>query len=77
MSPEQFQELLEARPFTPLRVHLSSGQTHDIIDADTAHVGREVVVVGIYDSGSRFPRWRLLPLFHINSVAPLTPAQLS
>ena len=49
MSPEEFQQLLDARRFVPLRVHLSSGQIHDIFDADTAHVGREIVVVGMYD----------------------------
>ena len=77
MSPEQFQELLDARPFVPVRVYLSSGQTHDIVDADTVHVGREVVVVGVYDAESRFPRWKLLSLYHVTAVEPLTPAQLS
>jgi hypothetical protein len=41
---------------------------HDIVDADTAHVGRETVVVGVYDRDSRFPRWKLLSLVHINSI---------
>ena len=76
MSPDEFQELLDASPFTPFRVHLSSGQTYDIVDADTARVGRDTVVVGVYDRDSRFPRWKLLSLIHVNSIEPLTPAQL-
>ena len=76
MSPEEFQQLLDTRPFTPVRVILSSGQTHDILDADTAHVGRDTIVVGVYDRESKFPRWKLLSLLHINSIEPLTPAQL-
>lgn len=55
---------------------MSSGQTYDIVDADTAHVGREVVVLGVYDAESKFPRWKMLSLIHVNTVEPLTPAQL-
>jgi len=76
MSPDEFQQVLEVRPFVPVRVHLLNGRTHDILDAATARVGQEAVVVGVYDQGTKFPRWRLLSLININEVEPLTPAQL-
>ena len=76
MRPEEIDDLLNREPFQPLRVYLSDGRTHDLIDSGTAHVGSDTVVIGIYDTGSRFPRWRLLSLSQITEIEPLTPAQL-
>ena len=74
MSPDDFQAALEGGQ--PVRVHLSDGRTHDIVDANTAHVGLHAVVAGIYNDGARFPRWTLLSLANVGSITPLTPAQL-
>lgn len=76
MRPEEIDTLLQREPFQPIRLHLSNGRSHDIIDAGTTHVGNDTVVIGVYDAGTRFPRWRLLSLAKITEVEPLTPAQL-
>ena len=76
MRPEETDDNLNREPFQPIRMHLVDGLTHDIVDAGTAHVGSDTIILGIYDNGSRFPRWRLLALTQITKVEPLTPAQL-
>jgi hypothetical protein len=76
MTPEECQAALQTEPFQPVRVHLSDGRSHDILDPDTAHVGRATVVAGVYDSESSFPRWTLLSLIKLVSIAPLTAAQI-
>jgi hypothetical protein len=77
MRPEEVDSLLQRTPFQPIRIHVSGGRSHDIVDAQTAHVGNDTVVLGIYDTGMRFPRWWLLSLSQITEIEPLTPAQLS
>jgi hypothetical protein len=77
MSPDEVQEVLNVRPFLPVRLHMSNGRTHDIVDADMARVGQEAIVIGVYDEGARFPRWRMISLININEIEPLTPAQLT
>jgi hypothetical protein len=76
MRPEEVDSLLQRDPFQPIRIHLTDGRSHDIVDAGTAHVGNDTVVLGIYDTGMRFPRWWLLSLSQITELEPLTPAQL-
>lgn len=77
MRPEELAELMERRPFQPFRVHLSDGRHHDIVDIGTAMVGNDTLVAGVYDLGTRFPRWRMLSLEQITEIEPLTPAQLN
>ena len=76
MRPEEIDSLLQREPFQPLRMHLSNGRTHDVVDAGTAHVGQDTVVIGIYDTGTKFPRWWMLSVGQITEIEPLTPAQL-
>jgi hypothetical protein len=76
MRPEEIDAVLNREPFQPVRFHLSDGRMHDVVDAGTAHVGSDTIVLGVYDTGTRFPRWRLLSLAQITEVEPLTPAQL-
>jgi hypothetical protein len=76
MSPDEVQEQLNVRPFVTLRLHLSNGRYHDIVDPMSARVGLEALVIGIYPEGQRFPRWKMLSIININEIEPLTPAQL-
>ena len=77
MRPEEIDAILQRQPFQPIRIHLSDGRSHDIVDGGTAHVGIDTLVIGVYDTGTSFPRWWLLSLSQITEIEPLTPAQLS
>ena len=74
MSPDDVQAALETED--PLRLYLADGHEHDILDPKTVLVGETSIVVGVYDAGQRFPRWRMFALKNIVSIRPLTPAEI-
>jgi hypothetical protein len=47
MRPEEFMQLIRARPFIPLRIHLTGGQTYEIRHPDQVLVLRSRVVIGL------------------------------
>ena len=75
MSPEELYEVIKRQPFTPVRLHMSNGRTHDIRHPDDAVVGQEAIAVGVYNEGERFPSLRLLSLININEVEPIAPSR--
>jgi hypothetical protein len=74
MDPKELHEVIKQQPFTPLRLHMSNGRTHEIRHPDDAIVGEEVLAVGVYENGSEFPRIRLLSIININEVEPIGSA---
>ena len=71
MKPEDLIELLEERPFVPLRFHLSKGRTHEIRHPEMAIVGEDVVALGVGNGQSGRPRIRLVSIEHINEIEPV------
>jgi hypothetical protein len=47
MKAEDLIELLEERPFSPIRLHLSNGRTHDVRHPEMAIVSEEIVTIGL------------------------------
>jgi hypothetical protein len=47
MRAEELAELIRVRPFTPLRVHLTTGETYDITHPDQVIVLRQRVDIGL------------------------------
>jgi hypothetical protein len=47
MRPEELKELLNARPFVPLRIHLTDGRVFDIYHPDRVLVLRGRVDIGV------------------------------
>ncbi len=47
MRPEELTSLLRTRPFTPLRVHMTDGQTYDIRHPDQVLVLRGRIDIGV------------------------------
>lgn len=72
MKAEDLIELLEERPFVPLRLHMSNGRTHEVRHPEMAIVGEEVVALGVQREGSDYPRIRLVSLQHINEVEQIS-----
>jgi hypothetical protein len=68
MKPEELIELLEERPFMPLRLHMSNGRIHEVRHPEMAIVGESMVALGVPQEGSEYPRIRLVSLPHINEV---------
>jgi hypothetical protein len=68
MKPEELVELLEERPFLPLRFHVSNGRTHNVRHPENAIVGEGVVALAVPQEGRDFPRICLVSLAHINEV---------
>jgi hypothetical protein len=47
MRPEELMELIRARPFHPLRLHMADGQTYDITHPEAVFVLRSRVDIGM------------------------------
>jgi hypothetical protein len=47
MTPEELIELLEERPFTPLRLHLADGRVREIRHPEMALVSETNVAIGV------------------------------
>jgi hypothetical protein len=72
MNPADFEQILKAQPFVPVRLHMSNGCTHELRHPDNAIVGDEVVAIGVHEAGRDRPLIRLLSLININEIEPLT-----
>ena len=71
MNADELVELLEERPFVPLRLHMSNGRTHEIRHPELAIVGEGLVAIGIERENSARPHLRFVALDHINEVEPV------
>jgi len=71
MKADELIELLEERPFLPLRFHMNNGRTHDVRHPENAIVGEGVVALAVPQHGRELPRIRLISLTHINEVEPV------
>lgn len=73
MKPDELIEIMEERPFMPLRLHMSNGRTHDVRHPEMAIVGSGVVALGVEQADSPYPRIRMISLTHINEVETIDP----
>ncbi|MEX2316371.1 MAG: hypothetical protein WD669_04405 [Pirellulales bacterium] len=75
MSAEELYEMLQQRPFTPIRLHISNGKTYDIRHPEMAIVAQSIVTVGLTgDNGNGRGIARGIihcSLSHIVQVEPL------
>ena len=46
-SPDDIQARLRGRPFTPVRIVTSTGETYDLYHPDLAIVGRRFLMIGL------------------------------
>ena len=76
MRAEEMRALLDRRPFEPIRLHISSGQTVDIKHLEMAFVTRSLVVVGVAESDDRVADYAVhYNLLHIVKIEPLDGAK--
>ena len=56
MTAEELIELLEERPFKPLRLHLADGRTREVRHPEMALVSETLVAIGVPgDEGTKVP----------------------
>ena len=73
MRPEDIREFLQRRPFQPIRMTLTDGQTYDIRHPELAMVGRSTVAIGVpapNDPSPVYDRLVTVSLLHIMQVEP-------
>lgn len=72
MRAEELQKILNRRPFEPVRLHISSGQTVDIRHPEMAFVTRSLVVVGVTESDGEVADYAIhYNLLHVVKIEPL------
>jgi hypothetical protein len=73
MTAEDLIELLEERPFIPLRLHLDDGRVHEIRHPEMAIVGDTIVAIGIprTDDPRRATKITHCSIPHIVEAEPL------
>jgi hypothetical protein len=76
MRVEVLRALLDRRPFEPIRLHISSGQTVDIKHPELALVTRSLVVVGVTNADDRVADHAVhYNLLHVVKIEPLNGAK--
>ena len=72
MRADELRVRLDRRPFEPIRLHISSGQTVDIKHPEMAFVTRSLVVVGVTAADSKVADYAIYyNLLHIVKIEPL------
>lgn len=76
MRAAELRVLLDGRPFEPIRLHVSSGQTVDIKHPELAVVTRSLVFVGVTDSDERVADYGVFyNLLHVLKIEPLNDSK--
>ena len=74
MTVQTFREMLARRPFQPVKVTLSSGESFEIRHPEMALLTRTSLLVGVDIADDGVPaEFKILSLLHVASIEPLTP----
>jgi hypothetical protein len=78
MRPEELMLLLRRRPFIPLRLHMTDGQTYDIRHPDNVMVLRSRVDIGVVPDPAigiveHVDYCSLLPIVRVEELQTATP----
>jgi len=72
MTVQTFREMLARRPFQPVRVTLSSGQTFEIRHPEMAMLTRTSLLIGVDVAEDGVPaEFKILSLLHVTAIEPL------
>ena len=77
MRPQEFKELLNTRPFIPLRIHMSDGKYYDIYHPEFVLVLRSRIDIGITEDAENgiLERVEHCSLLHVVRVEELSPVE--
>jgi hypothetical protein len=72
MTVQTFREILARRPFQPVKVTLSSGQSYEIRHPEMAMLTRTDLLLGVEISPDGVPaEFKILSLLHVTAIEPL------
>lgn len=73
MTVQTFREMLARRPFQPVKVTLSSGQSFEIRHPEVAMLTRTSLLIGVDVADDGVPaEFKIISLLHVTSVEPMT-----
>jgi hypothetical protein len=73
MTVQTFREMLARRPFQPVRIILSSGQSYEIRHPEMAMLTRTDLLVGVDVADDGVPaEFKILSLLHVTAIEPIT-----
>lgn len=72
MTVQTFKEMLGRRPFQPVRLVMSSGQTYEIRHPEMAFLTRTDILVGLDETRDGVPaRFKICSLLHVTAIEPI------
>lgn len=73
MTVQTFREMLRRRPFQPVKLTLSSGQSYEIRHPEMAMLTRTSLLVGVDLAPDGVPaEFKIISLLHVTAIEPLT-----
>lgn len=73
MAIQTFREMLARRPFQPVRIILSSGQSYEIRHPEMAMLTRTDLLVGVDVADDGVPaEFKILSLLCVTAIEPIT-----
>ena len=73
MTVQTFREMLSRRPFQPVKLTLSSGQSHEIRHPEVALLTRTSILIGTELAEDGVPsEFKIISLLHVTAIEPLT-----
>ena len=73
MTVQTFREMLARRPFQPVRLILSSGQSYEIRHPEMAMLTRTSIQIGTDLAEDGVPaEFKIISLLHVAAIEPLT-----
>jgi hypothetical protein len=75
MTVQTFREMLARRPFMPVKLTLSSGQSFEIRHPEMALLTRTSILIGVDLADDGIPaEFKIISLLHVTSLEPI-PSQ--
>ena len=73
MTVQTFREMLGRRPFQPVKLTLSSGQSYEIRHPEMAMLTRTSILIGVDLAADGVPaEFKIISLLHVTAIEPLT-----
>ena len=74
MTVQTFRDMLNRRPFQPVRIVTSSGEAYEIRHPEMAFLTRTDIMIGTGAEEDGIPaEFRIVSLLHVTAIEPIAP----